>query len=125
MSERQTIYEQDCEFYRYQDGLMWSRLKTAVVVEAALLYAVYDLAVKVALERAILVTATAMLVGLVFWIAFRDAAIGSVHLARIRRFERDEPFGSTKGLKGLRLMQIAMLIVLTIDVGLVFKVWLS
>jgi len=104
---------------------MWSRLKTAVVVEAALLYAVYDLAVKVALERAILVTATAMLVGLVFWIAFRDAAIGSVHLARIRRFERDEPFGSTKGLKGLRLMQIAMLIVLTIDVGLVFKVWLS
>jgi len=40
-SDRQKIYEQDCQFVRYHDRLMWSRAQTASALEGGMLYGLY------------------------------------------------------------------------------------
>jgi len=36
------IYDQDCQFYRYQDALMWGRFQTAATIEGAMLFGLYQ-----------------------------------------------------------------------------------
>ena len=125
MSERQAIYDQDCEFIRYQDTLRWSRFKTASVVEAGLLYGVYQFAFGSRWEKEALVTAAVALVGLVLGIAVRDANLAKAHLDRIISFEKIEPFRPPEGVTGLTLMKLAILIIWLVNLGLVLKVWFS
>jgi hypothetical protein len=41
--DQRKVYEQDCNFVRYHDGLMWSRMQTASAVETAMVYALYQI----------------------------------------------------------------------------------
>lgn len=82
------IYDQDCEFYRYQDGLMWSRFQTAAVVEGALLYAVYgDQLTLSVCERILLSLAGALLVFVLCMLSLKDNSDADRHIRRIRDFE--------------------------------------
>lgn len=40
-SKNQIIYQQNCEFYRYQDKLKWSRFQTVIAVEGGMIFAIY------------------------------------------------------------------------------------
>ena len=126
VSELQAIYEQDCEFFRYEDTLRWSRFKTAAVIEGALLYRVYQFDFSFhEFDKKVLVTAAVALVALVLMIALRDANIARAHLVRMKKFEEYEPFHRPGGIEGLQLMKAAAAIIFAVNVWLLFSVWLS
>jgi hypothetical protein len=85
----QKIYDQDCQFVRYQDGLMWSRLQTAMAVEGGMLYGLYGNSVHLgSWDRPALALLGALFVLLACCVTFADRADIQSHLARIREFER-------------------------------------
>ena len=94
------VYKQDCEFYRHQDGLMWSRFRTAVIVEAVLLFSRFSTYAENALQRHVpvlggpllllnMVVAAALLVLVLFSISLKDLEDSRRHLKRIREFEHN------------------------------------
>ena len=96
------IYKQDCEFYRHQDRLMWSRLRTAAIIEAVLLFSRFSTLVENALQRHVpllggpllllnMVVAAALLVLVLFSVSLKDLEDSRRHLRRIREFELNNP----------------------------------
>ncbi len=96
------IYKQDCEFYRHQDRLMWSRFRTAAIIEVVLLVSRFSTLVENALQRHVpllggpililnMVVASALLVLVMFSISLKDLEDSRRHLKRIRAFESNTP----------------------------------
>ncbi len=99
------IYKQDCEFYRHQDKMMWSRFQTAATIEAALLFSRFSTLVESALQRHVpflggpilllnMVVATALLVLVLFSVSLKDLEDSRRHLKRIRDFELNTPLSN-------------------------------
>lgn len=96
------IYKQDCQFYRHQDRLMWSRFRTAAIIEAVLLFSRFSTLVENALQRHVpllggpilllnMVVAAALLVLVLFSVSLKDLEDSRRHLKRIREFELSTP----------------------------------
>ncbi len=99
MSTNETVYAQDCEFVRYQDGLMWSRFQTMAAIEAAILYGQYEARSLVGLDKLVLLSIGAVLVFLCCLLAFINRRVSLKHLERVKDFEKGvhiEPFNSQK-----------------------------
>jgi hypothetical protein len=99
------IYKQDCEFYKHQDRMMWSRFRTVAIIEAALLFSRFSSLVENALQRHVpllggpvlllnMVVAAALLVLVLFAVSLKDLDDSRRHLKRIREFERNTPLSN-------------------------------
>lgn len=102
-STRESIYIQHCEFYRYQDGLRWSRFQTAATVEGVLLAGLFALDNPLPLGMRIFLTVSAgFLVCLICKLSLKDVRDAQRHLWMIRQFERSWPIRESKvGAKGV------------------------
>ena len=81
------IYEQDCESYRYQDGLKWSRFQTAATIEGAVLIAVFQVNL-VQLEQRILMAFGFLLILIICLMSMKDETDASSYEDRIKKFEK-------------------------------------
>ena len=107
---KQKIYEEDCEFYRYQDRLKWSRFQTVSLIEGAVLFAILKIKLNPFVEILIMVCGfLIVLLGCILsWIDQYDA---NNHLKRIKKFEEESkvPFPeSSKIITGKALMLMAI-----------------
>lgn len=123
------IYKQDCEFYRHQDKLMWSRIRTAAIIEAALLYSRFSTLIENTLQRHVpllgspilllnIVVAAALLVLILFSISLKDLEDSRRHLKRIREFELNTPLSDHAPLTPTRasLMFTGIIIVNIVNI---------
>jgi len=112
--DARNIYNQDCEFYRYQDKLRWNRFQTVAAIEAGILAAVLH-AVPLELERwetLVFVVFAGVLVFTATWLAWRDQEIGDRHLNRLREYEGIRAFPNTRQWwTGTRLMGFSIILV--------------
>jgi hypothetical protein len=83
-----TIYIQDCEFARYHDSLMWNRFQTVAAIEAATLYARYQVASLTHSEKALFAIIGSVLVFLGCLLTFTDRVATKAHLDRVKRVEK-------------------------------------
>jgi hypothetical protein len=120
--KRAAVYDQDCEFLRYHGSFMWSRFQTAVALEGGTLYLLFASAVSMStFEKVALILLSAVVVGLIFRIALRDAANAGVHLRRVAQYEQGcVAYDSPKwtGPKGYALLRMAMALVNFANLGL-------
>jgi len=125
-TDNEAIYEQDCEFYRHQDGLMWGRFQTAAVIEGAILYLLYGggpLNV-IGMERRILLLAGAAIVFLVCLLSYKDRSDAARHLARIRQFETSRPLSHSRlAGTGFGIMLFAILLINLFNCWLLWNKW--
>lgn len=97
MSDQQKIYDQDCQFLRYQDGFMWSRLQTAAAVEAGMLYGLYGHGVDlVPWEKGAAAVLGFFFVLAICCLMWSDRSDGQDHMVRIEEFEKLSPYVSSK-----------------------------
>lgn len=97
------IYDQDCDFYRHQDGLMWGRFQTAAVVEGGILYFLYgttEFAKIDKIERCLLVFIGSLLVLVLCLLSLKDGSDAGRHLKRIKQFEESQPLPLGRGRVG-------------------------
>jgi hypothetical protein len=125
----ETIYREDCEFYRHQDGLMWGRFQTAAVVEGAILYLIYSDNFKNVggIERWLLVCAGAVLVFLICLLSLKDRSDGTRHIERIKQFEnnKNQPLSTRRWPTGtgFLLMLCAVILMNAFNIRLLFMLW--
>jgi hypothetical protein len=121
---KKAIYDQDCQFYRYQDGLMWGRFKIAATVEGAVLYGLYQVQGLLLLEKRVFAIFGAVLVLLICLVSLKDQNDSLGHLARIKIFEREHPFKPHKPFlsgAGTVLMWLAIIMLNMLNVGVLWK----
>ncbi len=82
------IYQQDCEFYRYQDQLKWSRFQLAAIIEGGMLYALWFPLIGGAEAIAVAFIGSG-LVMVLFLVSAKDAYDATRHLDRIKRYEEE------------------------------------
>jgi hypothetical protein len=117
--EIKKIYDQDCQFYRYQDDKMWSRFQTAALVEGGMLYALYQHQFLLPRpERIVLAFCGSLIVFIICLLALKDQKDGSAHLDRLKGFEDQFnefiPRKWPKFLRGVVLLWTMGSIVLTL-----------
>ncbi len=86
-TDNEAIYTQHAEAYRYQDALKWSRIKTAALIEGAVLYASWSNFI----PEAIVDASQGFAFGLVFIVcllALIDSRDAKCHLNAMREFEK-------------------------------------
>lgn len=87
MDTRNAVYEQDGQFYRYRDGLKWSRLWNIWVIEGGVLYVAFQAQKIEYWEKIVAIFFSYILIGLMYWLAKIDEVDANDHLARIKIFE--------------------------------------
>jgi hypothetical protein len=75
------VYEQDCQSWRHQDNLQWSRFQTAATIEAGTLYVLYQTTIS-HVEKAVFAPFGFMLVLIVCLLAWKDNRDAHAHLSR-------------------------------------------
>lgn len=115
------IYEQDCNFYRYQDGQRWGRFRVAMTIEAAFLFAGYNVDGLSDLQRLAVVFFGAVLVVALFEASKRDSINAAGHLSRIKKYERRLRYTKTNAssIPGKTLADIAIVITYIFNLGVV------
>ena len=83
---RQAIYDQDCHFARYQDGLKWSRFQTASAIEAGCLYAAFQAGLE-SPESIVIMLLGTILILLLWALVIIDENKYFAHLRRAENFE--------------------------------------
>jgi len=86
--EKATIYAQDCEFYRHNDKLKWSRFQTLAAIEGAVLLALHQGTLASQEKRAFLVFGF-LLVLIVCLLALKDENDENGHERRLKKFEQE------------------------------------
>lgn len=86
--DRRAIYQQDCESFRYQDKLFWSRFQTLSVLEGAAIWAVF-FSNLVGCPIRILAIAAVLVVSLVCMIALKDYDAAENFLVRMDKYENE------------------------------------
>lgn len=84
---RKAVYDQDNQFYRYRDGLKWTRIRTVWLIELAVLYAAFSVKALMWWERPVIVALATFLMALVYWLAVIDGIDVDDHLTRIKQYE--------------------------------------
>jgi hypothetical protein len=106
------IYEQDCEFYRYQDSNKWSIFKTISTIEGGILFIFFS-EKTLFLNKIVILIAGMLLVSILSLLPLRDADRKKRYLARIKNYEKDTfPKGNKffKWLSGNYLIITAFII---------------
>lgn len=117
------IYDQNCQWYRYQDALMWGRFQTMAAIEGGMLYGLYQIKLP-PFERHTLAIFASILVAIISRLAMIDGHYASGHLARIKEFE-GYSLKPPKGPKGGILMRLAIGILSVFNVGLIARTFVD
>ncbi len=124
--DRKSVYEQDCEFYRYQDRIKWSRFQTVAAIEGVILYIIYNVIYiwyKVTFEIFIFFIFAGLLVFIVNLLAVKDENDANSHLKRIKDFEKEGLQLKTEkvcGVTGSKLMKYAICLINLFNVFVFF-----
>ena len=106
------IYRQDCEFYRYQDKLMWGRFQTVATIEGAFLYARFAKLDAIAAYQFCLLLSAALLLFVLSIAAVKDHFDGRRYLARIKEFESRHPLIASGWQKNVAVYLIGTALIL-------------
>ena len=121
-----TIYEQDCEFYRYQDRLKWSRFQTVAIIEGAVLYGIYKISVDCWDQRIFMIFGF-LLILIVSLITLKDDSDASSHMDRIKKFENlFNPFVPRKWpcfLSGKVTIWVGIIVINVFNMIVLFRKW--
>jgi hypothetical protein len=121
-----TIYEQDCEFYRYQDGLKWNRFQTAATVEGAALFGLHQFGLSTWEQRGLMIFGF-LLVLVICLLALKDETDANSHEDRMKKFEKlGEPFVPRKWprfLSGTVLMWVGIIVINAFNVVILLYKW--
>lgn len=122
---RKAIYDQDCQFYRYQDGKKWSRFQTAALIEGAMLYGLFGPTTTGILEKRLLLIVGTLLVAISCAVSFKDQSDGDSYLDRIKDFEvATAPFRPRVRFRvGTYLMSVAIILLVAVDLVLIETRW--
>lgn len=123
-SKEKAIYDQNCQWYRYQDGLMWGRFQTAATIEAAMLYGIYQVKLPL-LEKKALVLFGSVLILIVSLIALVDGYYASGHLDQIKKFEGYSLARPKYLPSGGILLRAAIGLVTILNMALIVRVFLG
>jgi hypothetical protein len=82
------IYEQDCEFYRYQDSNKWSIFKTISTIEGGILYIFFN-EITIFVDKIVILISGMILVSILSLLPLRDADRKRRYLDRIKDYEKD------------------------------------
>ena len=121
-----TIYTQSCEFYRYQDRLMWSRFQTIALIEGAVLYGVYTDIVSAGLwERFWFAIFGFVLIVFLTILSVKDLKDANSYLPAIRAYEKVHNPSYTvapwpKWLKGVQIVRYASTLIIIFTIFVVF-----
>ncbi|OGO01702.1 MAG: hypothetical protein A2Y90_02450 [Chloroflexi bacterium RBG_13_52_12] len=85
--KNQTIYEQDCEGFRYQDKLFWSRFQTLSVIEGALIWVTFWGELVDPIQHAISIGAS-LIILIVCLAALKDQQDAKIFLDRMDEYEK-------------------------------------
>ncbi len=125
------IYKQDCEFYRYQDRLKWSRFQTIAMIEGAFLYAIFKVELSPS-EALVWSVFGALLVLITSVVSYKDEADALSYMDRVKIFEEKflklKSRATSKFLRGYVLMRATIVIINLLNVLVmvkVFKLWLG
>ena len=125
--DRRTIYQQDCESFRYQDKLFWSRLQTLSVLEGAAIWAVFFSNLAGCPIR-ILAIAAILVVSLICMIALKDYDVALNFLIRMGKYEKEMKVDqiTPRKLFGIfRGIDIARIIFSTLLLFNIYLVWFA
>ena len=121
-----TIYEQDCESYRYQDGLKWSRFQTAATIEGAVLLALTQLSFT-QLELRVVMVFGFLTVLVLCIMSLKDETDAGSYEDRIKKFEQmGEPFIPRKWphiLRGAYLMRMSIALLNIFNLFMLINKW--
>lgn len=120
------IYEQDCEFVRHQDSLMWGRFQTAATVEGGLLVGLFALDYPGLGDAAKwFVVGATVVVAIISLLSLKDASDTRRHLARLAEFEASWPLPGSRWPKrsGFILMCSAIAVLFVTNVVLLCHYW--
>ncbi len=125
--DERVIYEQDCETFRYQDKLFWSRFQTLSVLEGAAIWVVFfsNLA---GCPLLILALAAFMVVTLICIIALKDHNDASNFLIRMEKYEQKMKAHPIKPQKLFGIFSgiiTARIIFITLFLFNIYLVWLA
>lgn len=85
-----SVYSQDCEFYRYHDGLKWKRLQTAALIESGMIFVILER--HTGLEAILVWVFGMLMLSVVFLFFLRNEKIADNYLKRIKAFEVGHEF---------------------------------
>jgi hypothetical protein len=120
--KEKAIYDQNCQWYRYQDALAWGRFQTIAAVEGGMLYGLYQTRIP-SLERHGLVVLGLLLIAIISRIALIDGHYASEHLKKIKEFE-GYSLKRPKGPRGGILMLSALSLINILNLALVARVFI-
>lgn len=120
--DQRVIYQQDCESFRYQDKLLWSRFQTLSVVEGAVASALFI--AKIEHIAGILTAFVGLLVVFLFCvIAYKDHKDSKLFINRIMNFEQS-PKASRIDPKRVLGMNAGIAILVIFAILLAFNIYL-
>jgi len=118
-TRERAIYDQNCQWYRYQDTLMWGRFQTVAAIEGAMLYGLYQIKLP-NMEKRALVIVGSILVGILCRVAIIDGNFASGHLQKIKEYE-GYSLQRLKGPTGGQLMVMAIGLLTILNILLVVR----
>ena len=121
---RQAIYDQDCHFARYQDGLKWSRFQTASAIEVGCLYAAFQADLETPESIAVMVLGS-ILILLLWALVIIDENKYFAHLKRAEDFETSAgtPLAYWKISKILLPSRYAMAAIVVFNLAVIGKLF--
>jgi len=128
--DRRAVYQQDCESFRYQDKLLWSRFQTLSVIEGAVAGTVLLSGIK-GIPAIIIAFVGLIVVFLICVLAYKDHGDSKLFTTRLSKFERDsgaDPIEPKRvlGMNAKTAIRVIFGILLVFNVYLIiyaFGVW--
>jgi hypothetical protein len=126
---REAMYAQDCQSWRHQDVLQWSRFQTAATIEAGMLYGLYQTAISIsAREKAVFAVFTFLLVLIVSLLALKDNLDARSLLNRaisvedqVGRLQQVRSLWAPRFITGTVLLRIAVVLINAFNVLVVVR----
>lgn len=82
----EAVFIQHAESYRYQDALKWSRVKTAAVIEGAILYGAWSASVPDAVKKVGVIFGS-LFIGVLCFLVYLDKQYATMHLNAMKKYE--------------------------------------
>jgi hypothetical protein len=121
--KEKAIYDQNCQWFRYQDTLRWGRFQTMAAIEGGMLYGLYQTTV-LCFEKRALVIFGSLLIMIISRIAMIDGHYATEHLRKIKEFE-GYVLKRPKGPRGGTLMLSAMILLTVVNLALIVRTFIS
>lgn len=112
--DQRVVYQQDCESFRYQDKLLWSRFQTLSAIEGAVVWALLYSSIS-GVSSIVIAFAATIVVFLFCVIAYKDYKDSKLFIDRVSEFEKNVSVNPIKPKRVLGMnARVAILVIFTI-----------